>query len=124
MQFNNIGKGALFSEGDGTFSGNVEIDGEKIRIGGVKRTTPQGRTIYAVQEEVGALFQEQEKKAENSPDFTGSCKINGRDVRIAAWNSTTREGKEYLSIKVSEKTQDLESDVHQPAKVNQDEIPF
>lgn len=42
MQFNNIGKGALFSEGDGTFSGNVEIDGEKIRIGGVKRTTPRG----------------------------------------------------------------------------------
>ena len=39
MQFNNIGKGALFSEGDGTFSGNVEIEGEKIRIGGIKRTT-------------------------------------------------------------------------------------
>mgnify|MGYP003109069814 CR=1 FL=1 len=124
MQFNNIGKGALFSEGDGTFTGNVEIDGEKIRIGGVRRTTQQGRTIYAVQEEVGALFQEQEKKAENSPDFTGSCTISGKEVRIAAWNSTTKEGKDYLSIKVSEKSQDRETDVQQPAKVNQDEIPF
>ena len=57
-------------------------------------------------------------------DAGSNYSINGKDVRIAAWNSTTREGKEYLSIKVSEKTQDLESDVHQPAKVNQDEIPF
>ena len=124
-KFNDIGKGALFVEGDGVLNGNVEIAGGKIRIAGVKRTTKSGRTIISIQEEVGALFLEEQKTRENGPDYTGSCKLNGQEVRVAAWNSTSQDGTNYLSLKLTEKQQpDMEADAHQPAKVNQDDIPF
>lgn len=53
----------------------------------------------------GALFRNQEKKAEKSPDYTGSIEIdrdNDVRLRVAGWKSKSKDGKtSYISIKIA-----------------------
>lgn len=66
--------------------------------------------------DTGALFREENKKSDKSPDFTGTVTIsrelakaaleswNG-EVRVAGWKNTSKTGTAYISLKLSEKRQ-------------------
>lgn len=53
-------------------------------------------------ENTGALFKNENRKSDKSPDYTGSWKDeNGKKWRLAAWLKDGKKGK-FLSIRASE----------------------
>jgi hypothetical protein len=46
----------------------------------------------------GALFREQTKKSEKSPDMTGHITIGGIRYRLAGWTKEGRDGRKFLSL--------------------------
>lgn len=52
----------------------------------------------------GALFTNDQGDNPKRPNYKGSLNIGGKDYEIAAWNRTAKSGKEYISLKVEEKT--------------------
>ena len=60
------------------------------------------------QETRGALFPQEEKKSENSPDWGGLLEIDLDDedvmrgkIKLVGWNSTSKKGQKYISFKKS-----------------------
>jgi uncharacterized protein (DUF736 family) len=75
--------------------------------------------------ELGSLFPN-EKTKDTQPDMTGKVSIEGQLYRVAAWDKKSQKtGKQYLSMKLSEVTeqaqQQPEPEVAQPSD---GDIPF
>jgi hypothetical protein len=49
----------------------------------------------------GALFREQSKKSEKSPDMTGHLTIDGVRYRLAGWTREGKDGRKFLSLAAS-----------------------
>jgi uncharacterized protein (DUF736 family) len=50
----------------------------------------------------GAIFKNDNKKAENHPDYKGKVNVNGKDMEIALWMKTSAKGVKFLSASFSE----------------------
>jgi uncharacterized protein (DUF736 family) len=71
----------------------------------------------------GAIFKNDNKKAENHPDYKGKVLVNGKDMEIALWLNTSAKGVTYFSVIFSEpyiKTDELQNKV---LDIN-DDLPF
>jgi hypothetical protein len=55
----------------------------------------------------GTLFINDRKTSDKQPDLNGTILINGTEANIAAWRKTSKSGKEYYSVQVSPKQQQL-----------------
>lgn len=71
----------------------------------------------------GAIFKNDNKKAENHPDYKGKVNVNNKDMDVALWLSTSAKGVTYFSASFSEpyiKTDELQNKV---LDIN-DDLPF
>ena len=50
----------------------------------------------------GAIFKNENKKAENHPDYKGKVNVNGKDMEVALWLKTSAKGVKFLSASFSE----------------------
>ena len=50
----------------------------------------------------GAIFKNDNKKAENHPDYKGKVNVNGKDMEIALWMKTSAKGVKFMSASFSE----------------------
>ena len=50
----------------------------------------------------GAIFKNDNKKAENHPDYKGKVLVNGKDMEVALWLNTSSKGVTYFSAIFSE----------------------
>jgi len=67
-----------------------------------------------------ALFREEEKKSDKSPDMTGKGLVGGTEYRVAAWKNTSQAGKTYLKLSFS-----IPGDfAKRSAEVEVDDLPF
>jgi len=92
-------------EGFFTFKLDDRDDGPELRLDGAAWLKEKnGKKYYSVSVGGlnGALFKEEEKKNDNSPDYTGTLGPN-RELRIAGWKRTAEgTGAPYVSLVVSE----------------------
>jgi uncharacterized protein (DUF736 family) len=65
----------------------------------------------------GALFKNEKKKSDKSPDFTGKLNVDGKDYRLAGWFKVSKGGLRYTSLSVtpeeSQERPDAEGDAQQ-----------
>ncbi len=50
----------------------------------------------------GAIFKNDNKKAENHPDYKGKVNVNGKDMEVALWMKTSAKGVKFFSVSFSE----------------------
>ena len=50
----------------------------------------------------GAIFKNDNKKAENHPDYKGKVNVNGKDMEVALWLKTSAKGVKFMSAQFSE----------------------
>jgi uncharacterized protein (DUF736 family) len=80
----------------------------------------------------GAIFKNDNKKAENHPDYKGKVNVNGKDMEVALWLKTSAKGVKFMSASFSEpyiKTDEpqINGTLKQPSYVNldaNDDLPF
>ena len=80
----------------------------------------------------GAIFKNDNKKADNHPDYTGKVNVNGKEMEVALWMKTSAKGVKFFSASFSEpyiKTNEpqINGTLIQPSYVNldaKDDLPF
>jgi uncharacterized protein (DUF736 family) len=86
----------------------------------------------------GAIFKNDNKKAENHPDYKGKVNVNGKDMEVALWMKTSAKGVKFMSASFSEPFVKNEPQINnnepqingtlkQPSYVNldvNDDLPF
>lgn len=60
----------------------------------------------------GALFINNRRQSDRSPDFTGSCEINGQEFWVNGWNKQGKTGQ-FMSLSFKPKESNGQ---HQPAQ--------
>ena len=50
----------------------------------------------------GAIFKNDNKKADNHPDYRGKVNVNGKEMEIALWMKTSAKGVKFMSASFSE----------------------
>jgi len=50
----------------------------------------------------GAIFKNENKKAENHPDYKGKVNVNGKEMEVALWLKTSAKGLKFFSVSFSE----------------------
>ena len=86
----------------------------------------------------GAIFKNDNKKADNHPDYKGKVNVNGKEMEIALWMKTSAKGVKFMSASFSEPFVKSEPQIQrnepqingtlkQPSYVNldaNDDLPF
>ena len=79
----------------------------------------------------GAIFKNDNKKAENHPDYKGKVNVNGKEMEIALWMKTSAKGVKFFSVSFSEPFVKSEPQINgtlkQPSYVSldaNDDLPF
>ena len=80
----------------------------------------------------GAIFKNDNKKADNHPDYKGKVNVNGKEMEVALWLKTSAKGVKFFSVSFSEpyiKTNEpqINGTLIQPSYVNldaNDDLPF
>ncbi len=76
----------------------------------------------------GALFRNENKKSEGSPDYSGNISVNDGDkYRVAGWVNTSKAGKKYLALRLTYiPPEDREPSEQQPSQqeLSLDDVPF
>ena len=86
----------------------------------------------------GAIFKNDNKKAENHPDYKGKVNVNGKEMEVALWLKTSAKGVKFFSVSFSEPFVKSEPQIQrnepqingtlkQPSYVNldaNDDLPF
>jgi uncharacterized protein (DUF736 family) len=70
----------------------------------------------------GAIFKNDNKKAENHPDYRGKVNVNGKEMEIALWVKQGKSGS-YFSASFSEPYVKTETPTISPVVAN-DDLPF
>jgi hypothetical protein len=70
----------------------------------------------------GAIFKNDNKKAENHPDYRGKVNVNGKEMEIALWVKQGKSGS-YFSASFSEPYVKTETPTITPVVAN-DDLPF
>ena len=50
----------------------------------------------------GAIFKNDNKKADNHPDYKGKVNVNGKEMEVALWLKTSAKGLKFFSASFSE----------------------
>ena len=50
----------------------------------------------------GAIFKNENKKAENHPDYKGKVLVNNKEMEVALWMKTSAKGVKFFSASFSE----------------------
>lgn len=50
----------------------------------------------------GAIFKNDNKKADNHPDYKGKVNVNGKEMEVALWIKTSAKGIKFMSASFSE----------------------
>ena len=50
----------------------------------------------------GAIFKNENKKADNHPDYKGKVNVNGKEMEVALWLKTSAKGLKFFSASFSE----------------------
>lgn len=70
----------------------------------------------------GALFRNKDKtEGDRKPDYTGMLDVEGHKYRIAAWLKTSKAGLPFLSLNLTEATEQKKSS-HKP--LYDDDVAF
>ena len=79
----------------------------------------------------GAIFKNENKKAENHPDYKGKVNVNGKEMEVALWMKTSAKGVKFFSVSFSEPFVKSEPQINgtlkQPSYVSldaNDDLPF
>ena len=79
----------------------------------------------------GAIFKNDNKKAENHPDYKGKVNVNGKEMEVALWMKTSAKGVKFFSVSFSEPFVKSETQINgtlkQTSYVNldaKDDLPF
>ncbi|WP_315775119.1 MULTISPECIES: hypothetical protein [unclassified Bradyrhizobium] len=76
----------------------------------------------------GALFKNEHRNSDRSPDYTGKLNVDGTEYWLSAWLQKAKDGSRYMSVAVRQ--QDSEAREAKQAKASSknadidDEIPF
>lgn len=49
----------------------------------------------------GALFKDEKRRNDRSPEYTGTINVMGKDYKLSAWIKESKAGKKFLSLSVS-----------------------
>ncbi len=126
-----VNSGALFSAAQMKIirQGPVNIQGDDTQLMIAQVTTKNHEKFYEVYHKVGAIFANDDKNSENSPDMSGKIDYMGLEMRIAGWKKTSERGIKFTSIGLTPTDGDS-SGAHEPDEelpadeVDEDEIPF
>jgi uncharacterized protein (DUF736 family) len=80
----------------------------------------------------GAIFKNDNKKAENHPDYKGKVLVNGKEMEVALWVKTSAKGVNYFSASFSEPfvknepqiTGTLKQTIIHESNFDNDDLPF
>jgi uncharacterized protein (DUF736 family) len=86
----------------------------------------------------GAIFKNDNKKADNHPDYKGKVNVNGKEMEVALWMKTSAKGVKFFSVSFSEpfvkgepqiqrNEPQINGTLKQPSYVNldaNDDLPF
>ena len=86
----------------------------------------------------GAIFKNDNKKADNHPDYKGKVNVNGKEMEVALWLKTSAKGVKFMSASFSEpfvkgepqiqrNEPQINGTLKQPSYVNldaNDDLPF
>lgn len=125
--WDNTNKGILFPPNQNQQlgkTGKLNVNGEDRRIALILGKDNKGETTFDVYVQVGRVWQQNEKKHENSPDVSGKMTIDGVTKRLAGWRNE-KDGKIYTSLMVSDLQSDSgEEETSEAVEDFNDEIPF
>jgi uncharacterized protein (DUF736 family) len=71
----------------------------------------------------GAIFKNDNKKAENHPDYKGKVNVNNKDMEVALWLKTSAKGVTYFSASFSEPYIKTDESQNKVLDIN-DDLPF
>jgi len=71
----------------------------------------------------GAIFKNENKKAENHPDYKGKVNVNGKEMEVALWLKTSAKGLKFFSASFSEPYIKIEPQIKEYGDAN-DDLPF
>ena len=80
----------------------------------------------------GAIYKNDNKKAEKHPDYKGKVNVNGKDMENALWLKTSAKGVKFFSVSFSEPFVKGESQINGTLKqtiihesnFDNDDLPF
>ena len=72
----------------------------------------------------GALFKNDDKQAEKSPDYRGSINIDGTEFWVSGWVQTSKKGAKYMSLAIKPKDADAAQLKKSSGEDLQDQVPF
>jgi hypothetical protein len=71
----------------------------------------------------GALFKNQQKKSDKSPDYYGSLDVNGTDYDLSAWLKKNDRGT-FMSLSIKLKSERKAPKASGPGPVQDSDSPF
>ena len=72
----------------------------------------------------GALFRNENKKSEKSPEFSGTINADGKEYWLAGWVKESKAGKKFFSLSLTAKDEQSQTTPQpEPAGIP-DDIPF
>jgi uncharacterized protein (DUF736 family) len=76
----------------------------------------------------GAIFRNNNKQTDKSPDYTGSINIDGKEVKLSCWIATSKLGTKYFQVRVSNKPVEKQETPQEPVQEQtdfvDDSVPF
>jgi hypothetical protein len=71
----------------------------------------------------GALFKNDDKQGDKSPDYKGTLNVDGVEFWLNAWIKTSKKGTKFMSLSAKPKAEKVERSRSVREELN-DEIPF
>jgi len=112
-QYDETNRGVLFNISEDwslTQQGKININGESLRVIGVKRLNKEGKEIIELYRAMGTL-KKSEKNGEKDPDAKGviNALVDKGAMIISAWKENSERGNKYISLRLREFSNDGQS---------------
>tara|TARA_R110001592_G_scaffold104633_1_gene294313 strand:- start:1244 stop:1681 length:438 start_codon:yes stop_codon:yes gene_type:complete len=109
-QYDETNRGVLFNISEDwslTQQGKININGESLRVIGVKRLNKEGKEIIELYRAMGTL-KKAEKNGEKDPDAKGvvNALVDKGAMIISAWKENSERGNKYISLRLREFSND------------------
>ena len=109
-QYDETNRGVLFNISEDwslTQQGKININGESLRVIGVKRLNKEGKEIIELYRAMGTL-KKAEKNGEKDPDAKGvvNALVDKGAMIISAWRENSERGNKYISLRLREFSND------------------
>ena len=103
--YDNTNKGVMFqpfSDQRLVLQGKLDIEGNELRIIGIRQPlTEGGDPVIVLYEQAGILYPNDQKGNDKAPKYSGPLDRHA-NLRVAGWTGQ-KNGNHYLQLKVSEK---------------------